>query len=128
MFIDKVSLVPRVNVRPEDGFIMWSYNNPSNGFYYREDPAHWPYMVEVGKPKSYGKLMVAAQYVIYKRGGFGDWSQFAELFGQPFRVGKYPSYDDTQRQKLASALQTMGGAGWAVLPERTLLFLSPSSQ
>ena len=31
----------------------------------------------------------AAPYAIYKRGGFGDWSQWIELFGMPQRIGKY---------------------------------------
>jgi SPP1 gp7 family putative phage head morphogenesis protein len=135
--IKSVELINRANVFPESGIMMYNYNmlgptlnngkqvkytpNPSTGILFREDPVYSDYMIEVGKKKTYGLLMIAAQYVIYKRGGFGDWAQFAELFGMPFRVGKYDQYDVDSRNKLSSALETMGGAGHVVIPNNTNL-------
>ena len=119
--IAKAALINRANVRPEYGFVMWNFYVQNTGIYYREDPVYADYLFEVGKKYDYGLLMTAAQYVIYKRGGFGDWAQFAELFGMPFRVGKYNMYDDVTRQKLSEALTTMGGAGYAVIPDGTSL-------
>lgn len=120
--LDDVVLVPRKNVKPEIGFVAFDEQNDTNGIFYRgdkADPSIAPYLIEVGDQKDYGLLMIAAQYVIYKRGGFGDWSQFAELFGMPFRVGKYNPFDDSSRRKLDEALSSMGGAGHAVIPEGT---------
>lgn len=120
--IEKVELINRANVIPERAFVMYNYSNPQEGIYYdgdNADPAYSNYLIDVGGTKDYGKLMTAAQYVIYKRGGFGDWSQFAELFGMPFRVGKYNPYDDKTRLKLNEGLSEMGGAGYAVIPEGT---------
>jgi len=120
--ISRVELINRANVIPEFGFVMYSTTNPQEGIYYsgdKADPSFSQYLIEVGGKKDYGKLMTAAQYVIYKRGGFGDWSQFAELFGMPFRVGKYNPYDPNTRTKLAEGLDAMGGAGYAIIPDGT---------
>jgi len=83
--------------------------------YYRDDPRYSNYLVEVGGKKNYGKLMTAAQYVIYKRGGFGHWAKFAELFGMPFRVGKYDPYNAASRKNLEDGLEKMGSAAWAAV-------------
>ena len=122
--ISSVNLINRANVMPETGFVMFNYSNDQDGIYFRgekAEPTYNRYLIEVGGTKDYGKLMTAAQYVIYKRGGFGDWSQFAELFGMPFRVGKYNPFDDTTRTKLSTALSEMGGAGYAIIPDGTSL-------
>lgn len=120
--IEKVVLIPRKNVIPEKSFIALDESNPNVGIYYKgenADQAYAPYLIEVGGPKDFGLLLSTAQYIIYKRGGFGDWSQFAELFGMPFRVGKYNPFDDNSRKQLDEALSQMGGAGHAVIPEGT---------
>jgi len=116
--IDDAVLIPRMNVVPEKGFLMQDIGTPDKGDFYREETfQYYNYLIEVGGPKEYGKLMTAAQYVIYKRGGFGDWAQFAEMFGSPFRVGKYNKYDDDVRKKLENSLEQMGSAPWATIPE-----------
>ena len=61
--------------------------------------------------------MKAAQYVIYKRGGFGDWAQYCELFGMPFRVAKYDGYDEKTRTDLENALKAAGSAAYIVIPK-----------
>ena len=127
--IADAKLVPRANVRPETGMLMKNPYDYTNGWLYREDPYYSNYLIEAGGDKNYGKLMTAAQYVIYKRGGFGDWAQFAELFGMPFRVGKYNQYDDDARQKLSSALKEAGSAGYIIIPEGTSVeFPNPVKQ
>lgn len=106
---------PKKHIRPSTGIIAATqYSdegvNIREGYYLNT-------CVEYGEPNDLGLLLKAAQYVIYKRGGFGDWSQFAELFGMPFRVGTYDGYDDGQRLKLEEALAKQGGAGWVVKPQ-----------
>jgi hypothetical protein len=99
---------------------MFEDNKPidaSYGIYYRTDAAYSEYLIEVGGEKDYGKLMSAAQYVIYKRGGFGDWSQFAEIFGMPFFFGKYNPHDPQSRKLLSDGLRDMSGKPWAVIPD-----------
>ncbi|MFL0089868.1 DUF935 family protein [Tenacibaculum maritimum] len=116
--ISDVELIPRKNVVPETGFLIQDISVPDKGTFYRDEAFEYHnYLIEAGDTKTYGKLMNAAQYIIYKRGAFGDWAQFAEMFGSPFRVGKYNKYDDDVRAKLENALEEMGTAPYAVIPE-----------
>ncbi len=108
-------LIDRRHVKPEMKLVV---KNPSEitGVNYLEPPFD-RYVLTSGKPKDLGLLMKVAQYVIYKRGNFGDWAQFAEIFGMPFRKGKYDGYDEVARQKLDEALSKAGGAAYVVIGE-----------
>ena len=108
-------LIPRKHVIPEKGIILRNQNDVA-GFSYKEQP-YSNYVLEVGEKDSLGLLMKAAQYVIYKRGGFGDWAQYCELFGMPFRVAKYDGYDDKTRTDLENALKEAGSAAYIVIPK-----------
>ncbi|RYZ14129.1 MAG: DUF935 family protein, partial [Sphingobacteriales bacterium] len=88
----------------------------TEGIYYRNPPES-NYIVEVGKWNDFGLLMKAAPYVIYKRGGFGDWAQFAEIFGMPFREARYDGYNVEVRKQLEMALDAAGSAAYAILPK-----------
>jgi len=58
-----------------------------------------------------------------------DWLlNLAQLFGLPFRWGAYPrGTPDDAKVNMATMLQNMGSAGWAMLEEgQTLNFLTPS--
>lgn len=116
--IARSEVVPRANVVPERGYIAKDALNPDQPLvYYREDPIYSTYLIEVGKPKDLGALVIALPYLLWKRDGFADFAQFAELFGMPFRTGTYNPYDEGTRDKLNKALSEMGGAGYAVIPE-----------
>lgn len=123
--ISEVELLPRQNCFPEYGFYAFHTGTanpaPGLGIYYESDERHINTSLFVGGKKTYGKLMTVAQYIIYKRGGFGDWAQFAEIFGMPFRVGEYDPWDDETRRKLYEGLEKMGGAGFAVIPKGSAL-------
>ena len=71
----------------------------------------------LGKPLNYGLLLKAAPYAIYKRGGFGDYAQWIELFGMPQRIGKYSTYDPQSRALLEEAFKTAGSAPYIVVPK-----------
>lgn len=121
------NLIPRKHVVPERGIII-KRQSDSEGFSYREFP-FTNYLLEIGEPDSFGLLMKAAQYVIYKRGGFGDWAQYCELFGMPFRVAKYDGYDEKTRTDLESALKAAGSAAYIVIPkEADLNFIQNNTQ
>lgn len=121
------TLIPRKHVIPEKGIII-KRQSDAEGFSFREFP-FTNYLVEVGENNSLGLLMKAAQYVIYKRGGFGDWAQYCELFGMPFRVAKYDGYDDKTRTDLESALKAAGSAAYIVIPkEADLNFIQNNTQ
>lgn len=126
--ISSVEVIPRSNVVPELSMVLDNVNVWGVGLNYMEDPLYSRYLIPVGKVKDYGGLMVAAQYAIYKRGGFADWAQYMELFGMPFRVGKYNPFDEHTRTKLDEALKNMGAAGHIVIPDGSdLEFIFPPS-
>jgi SPP1 gp7 family putative phage head morphogenesis protein len=109
----KTKLIPRKHVKPRWGIVTeqeWGLE----GVDYREDPFK-DHVIEVGDPEDLGLLMGVAQYVIYKRGNFGDWSEFNEVFGMPFRWATYNN--ETSRKVLEQALEQAGSAGYVVAPE-----------
>lgn len=85
-------------------------------------------IIVIGKPRDYGLLLQAMPYAIYKRGGFGDWSQWIELFGMPQRVGKYNTYDPESKRLLETALERAGSASYLVVPKDTEIEIRESSQ
>lgn len=115
-------LIPRKHVHPEEGFecVSREQSMTSRDWLFKEDPLA-AYMLWAGDPADKGIFVKAAQYVIYKRGGFGDWSQFAEMFGMPFREMIYDDYDEATRAKLEQGLQEWGGAGYSIHPRSTEL-------
>lgn len=128
--IDCIEVLPVANIVPETGLIIPNYMDTQNGILFRgpnADPYCKKYVLEFGARKNYGLMMSIAQYVIYKRGGFGDWAQFAELFGMPFRVGKYNPLDPKSRKLLSDGLREIGGSGFAVIPEGTSLDFQQSN-
>lgn len=76
-------------------------------------------IIQFGTDDDYGILLRVAPYVIYKRGGFGDWAQFVELFGMPQRIGKYSSMDEQSRRALIQAFEEAGSAPYLVIPKET---------
>ena len=110
-------LIPRKHVEPKKGIVLRNQFDQT-GFNYREAP-YTNFCIEAGEENSLGLLMKAAQYVIYKRCGFGDWAQYAELFGMPFRIAKYDGHDEKTRTDLENTLKNAGSAAYVVIPKDT---------
>jgi len=123
--VGKTNIIPRKHVKPRLGIVtkeQWG----TDGIKYREAPFDY-FTIEIGKDNDLGLLLKAAQYVIYKRGDFGDWAEFAERFGMPFRWATYNN--DQSRLILEQALAEAGSAGYAVAPEDAKLeYFSPGAQ
>jgi phage gp29-like protein len=77
------------------------------------------HLLILGKPRNFGLFLRTAPLIIYKRGGFGDYAQWLELFGMPQRIGKYSSHDPESRKILEDAMERMGAAPWLVIPSET---------
>lgn len=77
------------------------------------------HLLILGKPRNFGLLLKAAPLAIWKRGGFGDYAQWLEIFGMPQRIGKYSSYDPESRKLLEQALEQAGSAPWVVIPKES---------
>ena len=106
--------IPRQHINTANGVITVNPGD-TNGIPYTNDD----FLLDVGRNDNLGLLLRAAPLAIYKRGGFGDWSQFVELFGMPRRIGKYNSYDQESRKVLEEALEAAGSASWMVVPKET---------
>lgn len=78
-----------------------------------------PNLIVLGDPRDFGLFLRTAPYAIWKRGGFGDYAQWLEIFGMPQRIGKYSSYDPQSRVLLEQAMQNAGSAPWIVIPKET---------
>ena len=89
-----------------------------------EDDDH---VLVIGQERDYGLLLKAAPYAIYKRGGFGDWAQWIELFGMPQRVGKYNTYDPESRRLLEEAFEKAGSAPYVIIPKESEVETKESS-
>lgn len=74
-------------------------------------------LIVAGKPRNWGLILKGIPYAIFKRGGFGDWAQWIELFGMPMRIGKYNSYDQAARRVLEQALEQAGAASYILVPD-----------
>lgn len=118
------SLINRKHVHPEPGFECVSIEQylPTKDFLYKQPPLS-DSMIWAGRPLDKGLLFKAAQYVIYKRGGFGDWAQFVECFGMPFREMIYDEYDEPTRLKLEQMLNEWGAFGYMLHPKGSELIL-----
>lgn len=109
--------VPRRNLLPAKKMVVASEGDQS-GLPYEDNP----FIIEVlNHSDPLGYIYKAAPYVIYKRGGFGDWAEFAEIFGMPFRAWKYSAYDTTVRDELINALQKAGSRLNMVVPKEAEL-------
>ncbi|MBA3899523.1 MAG: DUF935 family protein, partial [Bacteroidetes bacterium] len=109
--------IPRKHMRPELGLVAFE-QTANNGVFVREGN-YANTVLEVGNEKDLGLLLSAAQYVIYKRGNFGDWAQFSEVFGMPLIDAVWDGYNEDQRVMLLEALEAMGSGGQLVRPAGT---------
>lgn len=75
------------------------------------------HLLILGKPRDYGLLLKATPFAIWKRGGFGDWAEWLEVFGMPKRIGKYNANDPQTKDLLEKAFETAGSAPYMVVPK-----------
>ena len=123
-----VELVPRKHVCPEYGVITpepaadWR-----TGISYRDgDLSLW--CVEVGKPRDLGLLLKCAPSCISKKNMLAFWDMFGEVFGAPMRVARTNTTDEKEKAKIEKALENMGAAFWALLPDGTDVEIKESSR
>lgn len=112
-----VYLIPRKHMRPKKGLVTFEQVGDT-GIYVREG-VYADTILEAGEEDDLGLLMVAAPYVIFKRGSLADWAEFAEVFGRPIIDAVWDGFDEDQKIELTKALDTMGGGGQLVRPAGT---------
>ncbi len=108
--------IPRKHIKPEKGIISKSQYGLSeaNGFKIKDLPFVWV----IGDKNDLGKLLACSMYAIYKRGNFGDWAQYVEIFGQPVRIMEYDAYDTKTKQELKGVLKKSGNSLAMMIPKQ----------
>ena len=75
-----------------------------------------------GLPIRSGIARGAAWAYLFKNFDIKSWVQFAEVYGQPIRVGKYgPDATDEDRRKLLRAVANIGTDAAAIIPESMMM-------
>lgn len=115
----KVYLIPRKHMRPKLGIIAYEQTGDT-GIFVREG-IYADTILEAGDENDLGLLMVAAQYVIFKRASLTDWSEFAEVFGRPIIDAVWDGFNEDQKIALTEALDKMGGGGQIIRPSGTTM-------
>lgn len=111
-----VALLPRQNVSPEQGLVLFESANPTSGLPFRVPP-YDALLLEAGRKDDLGIYLSTTAMVLYKRNNWGDWATFTELFGSPLRIYKYNPSDPSSREETIKSAQQMGSAAYIVLPE-----------
>ena len=118
--------VKRQHIRPKEGVIVKEQYNSADskteGINYREGK-YLKYVADLGKNDDLGLFLKAVPYVLLKRGDVGDWAQFVQLFGMPFREYRYNGYDDATYQLLKKNAEEMGSAPYMILPDGAQIIL-----
>jgi hypothetical protein len=117
-------LIPFKHVEPSKSEILFDVQDES-GYDYSQDDR---FIFAGKKDGDFGLILKAAPFVIYKRGGFGDWAEFCEVFGMPFRVGKYNLHDEATRMELENSFRNQGGNSWMTAPEGTAVEVHDNSK
>ena len=111
----EVQTVPRRHVVPERGeFLIEQYD--INGITYR-GTTFMDWLIEVGDANNLGLLSKAAPNVLWKKNAQMAWSEYAEIFGMPIRIGKTTSRSQEDLDRMETMLQEMGTASYGVFQE-----------
>lgn len=112
--IGDVQLLNRRHVIPEKGLHVVKVGD-EKGVLYREDPAVAQWLFEFGEDRDLGLLAKAAPYVLFLRFALSAWSEYAEKFVMPVRVGKTNTKDTESLNRLDSMMLDMATASYAIL-------------
>jgi phage gp29-like protein len=82
-----------------------------------------------GLPIRGGIARAAGWSYLFKNYGLKDWVTFAEVFGQPLRLGKYGSgATEADKQSLLSAVANIGTDAAAIIPDSMLIEFTEARQ
>jgi hypothetical protein len=105
--------IPRKHIRPEAKKIVFEQYG-DDGVVYEDISNIWI----MGKADDLGLLLKCSPYALYKKGTYGDWAQYVEIFGQPVRVVKYDAYDEKTKLELRQVLDESGSSLALMIPKQ----------
>lgn len=104
--------VPVKHIKPELGLITIEQTG-NTGILYADVPNLWV----LGDKDDFGLLLKCTFYAILKKGNWGDWAQYIEIFGQPVRVMYYDLHDKEGKAALRRTLDESGSSLALMLPK-----------
>lgn len=114
--INTINRVNKYHVKQNRGVVTKQSFDVEGGSDYLNGPIS-QYYIPVGKKDDLGLLYKVAPMILAKKYAIGTWSEYNEKQGIPFRTVTTPINDTTRQQQLATIMENMGSAGWAVLNE-----------
>lgn len=108
--------IPRKHIKAEKSLITKSQYGISEDNGYKIDDL--PFAWIIGDKTDLGLLLACSLYAIYKRGNFGDWAQYVEIFGQPVRIMEYDAYDTKTKEELRKVLNESGNSLAMMIPKQ----------
>lgn len=109
-------VVPREYVIQQKGGVKTSLANMRDLIPF-DAPEYQNWIIPVGERDNLGLLHKAAPIVIKKKEVISAWSEAAEIFGMPLRLGKTNISDPERRENMENMLENMGSAAWGVFGE-----------
>jgi hypothetical protein len=126
--ITEITSINRRHVIPQEKiFLIRDTDHVTRGISLEQPDLKRDYILSFDKGEM-GLLMKAAPLVLYKRFALGDWSRYAEVYGQPFRVAKTNLSENKDLSDLINSLQQMGSEGFAIIDSNDELEFHASSQ
>jgi hypothetical protein len=120
-----VEKFPEENLIPYYHSILLNSNmsfTESNSVSIDEDPQR-TWLIGIGSETDLGLINKCAPYIIYKN-VFGSWSEHADRFGMPLRVGKTDLRDNERKQNLIDMFEQMTGSTYVIQdPEDEVEFI-----
>lgn len=107
---ESVELVPREYVIPEKSAVRKKMG--SDATFSFVDPPFDKWVIGVGNPSDLGILNHAVPLLIYKKDVLSAWSEYADVFGAPIRIGRTDVMNDVKRQNMDDMLSNMGSMAW----------------
>jgi hypothetical protein len=112
--VDRYNVKPEKSSIPEYNFqIVVKHTSDLTGTSYTKGRlALWT--VPDGSHNGKGILEAVSLIYLYKRWALGAWSEFAEIYGQPTRIGKTEIRDEEAFSNMVDMLANMGSNTWGV--------------
>tara|TARA_R110000796_G_scaffold74629_11_gene167837 strand:- start:1956 stop:3500 length:1545 start_codon:yes stop_codon:yes gene_type:complete len=120
-------LVPREYVIQQKGGIKSTLSNTKNLILF-DSGTYRNWLLPIGTKDNLGLLDKAAPLVIKKKEVISAWSEAAEVFGMPIRIGKTNLQNKESRENMEDMLENMGEAAWGVFDTEDDIELKEASK
>ncbi|RTI14964.1 phage portal protein family protein, partial [Thermus scotoductus] len=104
----------------EDRFYLASQERPEGEALPYGGAIEHRYRARSGLPTRAGLMRSVAWLYLFKHYALKDWVVFAEVYGQPYRIGKYdPAAGEEERRRLEEAVRALGADAAGVISKDT---------